>query len=129
MIYKGTIIEGSATTLMVRMSDATGNYVVQSDVDEISFKVFDLTTEEEIYSSGALDVTDAVFNTLQTDDRWREDSIGYNIVFVVPGSATVGYGNKNVRVELKIVLTPDPYVDLTTHYIPFDYFVNKILSV
>ena len=76
----GTIWEDSAATLMARVVGADGSHITQATINAISYKIFDLNsaTPGTAIKSGNLVVANTVFDSLQTDARWTEDSTGYN---------------------------------------------------
>lgn len=95
--------EESDYTLMGRVLGADGTRITQASISSIAAYVFDYASGEQVGATLAPAVSDSVFNTLQTDARWTEDSTGYNFRITVPGSY-FATGNAKYRVET--VLTP-----------------------
>lgn len=95
-----TVFEDSGFRWMARVTGSDGNDVQQSDIDSISYSVYDLGDTSSPTATGTLDVLDVVFDTLQTDSRWSKDSTGYNFGWNVP-SSVFAEGNKTYRIEVK----------------------------
>lgn len=102
IVFKGTVIEDSPAALLnrVRLFD-TGEYIQQAEIDSISVEVFNLQTAEQVGETFTLDVTESVFDTLQTDARWTEDDTGYNFLAVIP-SDYFPSGGQTYRVEITV---------------------------
>ena len=83
-VEKAVIWEDTGVQLMGRVTGSDGSNITQSDITSITRKLFDLTsatpdteTTESIAASEPV-VATVVFDSLQNDDRWDEDSTGYN---------------------------------------------------
>ena len=90
--------EDSSFSVMGRIYVA-GELWTQSDIVAISFKIWNSSNVE--VSSGDLVVSDVVFDTLQTDGRWKNDSIGYN--FRHDNDHTVLTEADTYRIEYRVV--------------------------
>ncbi len=57
-----------------------GSNISQSDISAVERKIFDAdgSTPDTAEDTSDLTVASVVFDDLQTDDRWTEDSTGYN---------------------------------------------------
>ena len=75
IITKGSVFEDGGASLMARVVGNAGVNILQADITSISRAVFVGSTLQE---TTAPVVATAVFDTLQTDARWSEDSTGYN---------------------------------------------------
>ena len=86
-ILTATIWEDGDATEMARFQ-VDGANGVQADVTSIERQIFNITgsTPDTALFTDAITVNDAVFDTLQTDDRWDADSTGYNFRDRIPGS-------------------------------------------
>ena len=65
---------------MGRIRGTDGALIVQADITSIAYNVYDLdgATPHTATTTGTLTVADVVFDTLQTDERWSADGLGYN---------------------------------------------------
>ena len=83
-ITKVAVLVGTGVQLMDRIEGVDGSNITQSDVSTVARQVFDLESADptaETAASIAADdrvVATVIFDTLQTDDRWDEDTTGYN---------------------------------------------------
>lgn len=106
-------LEDSAADVLARISSRIdsghaaigheGFPVKQAQVLAITYKVFDRDDGDAITASGALTVADVVFDALQTDAVWYQDSSGYNFLHSVPASA-FPTGDHKYRIEYVITL-------------------------
>ncbi len=81
--------EGATPKLMARITGNDGANITQSDITSIARTIYDLdsaTPDTAIGDATAPVVADVVFDTLQTDDLWDEDTTGYNFKDEVLGS-------------------------------------------
>ena len=86
-ITKGTVNEDSGASFMARIYGNDGAVIVQASISSIAYKVFNFKTSKTApVSEGALTVSSVVFDTLQTDARWTEDSTGYNFRWDAPAT-------------------------------------------
>lgn len=70
--------EDSNFSLAGRLRAPDGALATQAKVSSLSWKVFDLDDRANAFQSGSLTVADVIYDSLQTDDSWDEDSTGYN---------------------------------------------------
>lgn len=75
---KYTVNEASSFSAMFRVT-ADGQNITQADVSDVRFAVLNDATKEVIQGLSSLSVEDVVFNTIQKDDRWSVDAVGYNL--------------------------------------------------
>lgn len=99
-----SVAKDSGKRFMARAELAEGTDIQQAHFDgtgTIKYSVRNSAGTE--ITSGTLTATAVVFDTLQTDAAWTQDSTGYNFAFTVPAAAfaTVGFA----RVEFEF--TPD----------------------
>ena len=101
-----TFTEDTPAVCMSRVVGTDNTVVAQADISTITCAVYDLSgaTPDTAVISPAQVVADTVFDTLQTDARWTEDSTGYNFRSTV---AATGFptGNHRYRVEFKFTDT------------------------
>lgn len=102
--------EGTYVTLLARVRTEDNTLLQHSDVQNIVLRVFEkpaTAPASEVYS-GALTVGDGstgvVKNTMQTDARWRGDSIGYNFIYTVKAAQLLARGGVATRYEVTIKL-------------------------
>ena len=102
-ITRQTIWEDGDVTEMARF-EVAGSNGTQSDVSTITRNIFDesSSTPRTAIASDSLTVSSVVFDTLQTDDRWSEDSTGYNFRDRIAGS-NFATGEHTYRVEYAFV--------------------------
>jgi hypothetical protein len=102
-IHALTVFEDSGFSLMARVQGSDAANVQQADISSIAYSVFDLSDTTTATATGTLTVASVVFDSLQTDARWTEDSTGYNFRWDVPASIGAT-GDKVYRIE--IAFTP-----------------------
>lgn len=88
----------------IMMVDGSFNYVpaVQSSFSSIAYEIEDAT--DTTTSSGTLDPTVVIFNTLQTSSIWTVDCVGYNFLANFPGTAFPN-GDTTYSIEITFTLT------------------------
>lgn len=98
-ILKATTWEDGDVTEMARVQ-IDGSNIAQSDIASIERKIFNInsSTPETALFTDTITVSDAVFDSLQTDARWDVDSTGYNFRDRIPGSKFAS-GAVTYRVE------------------------------
>ncbi len=112
---------GQGLWLMARVEGIDGSLVTQGSVAAADFTVTDQTTGEATVTADALVVSAIVFDTLQTDDRWKQDEVGYNVRFWLPGSSIPN--PRPYAVELQ--LTPASDVE-KQFLVPWDVHAQKV---
>ena len=102
--------EDSGFSLMARITGVDASLIQQADVASIAYSVFTLEYVDGVEvatavsgGTGALTVATVVFDTLQTDARWKKDATGYNFRWDVP-AALVATGN--LKHKFEIAFTP-----------------------
>lgn len=100
--FSAVVNEDSSFSIMGRVYVA-GQLWTQSDVVSITYKIWDSSNVE--VSSGSLAVSAVVFDTLQTDGRWKNDSTGYN--FRHDNDHTVLTAADTYRIEYHVVMATE----------------------
>jgi hypothetical protein len=96
------VIEDSAFSLMARVVGSNGVLITQADITSIAYSVVKIS-DGTVIGTGSLTVADVVFDTLQTDKRWSEDSTGYNVL-ITPNPTLIPEGG--VTYAFEVVFTP-----------------------
>lgn len=98
--FKGYVVEDGGATFLARVNGNTGVAITQALLSSITVKVFDLdsTTPDTSIYSATVSISSCVFDTLQTDAIWTEDTDGYNFKHAMPASA-FPTGGHNYRIE------------------------------
>ena len=125
-ILRATVWEDNDATEMARFL-VNGANGVQSDVDSIVRKIFDLANANALIATDTIVVVNTIFDTLQTtalDPRWTEDSTGYNFRDKVVGS-NFPVGGRTYRVEYQFTGTSSP---AELFMIVFEHPAQKIHS-
>jgi hypothetical protein len=119
VVTDGTIFEGPDATglFLARVDYFTGSLITQATTASIKYTIYDLGInagdapapvsghEDEVLTKG-----DVVFDSLQTDGRWTEDTTGYNFAFQPPASPdppfpATGTADKN-QYDVRVWFTP-----------------------
>jgi len=97
---RATIWEDGGATPLARVTGADGAAITQASLTSISYKVFDLnsTTPSTAVATGTVTIATSVFDTLQTDAIWSEDTSGYNFKHTI-ASTVFTTGGHAYRVE------------------------------
>ncbi len=98
VIVTGSVFEDGGASLMARVVGNAGANIVQADITSIARNVYVGSTLS--VGPTAMTVATVVFDTLQTDARWGEDSTGYNFRDDV-AAAVFADGDTIYRVEYK----------------------------
>lgn len=96
---RGNAIQSSTGVCMKRVLTQAGTVLLPTDVTSLSASVYNADTGQ--LSATLAGGATTIYGSLQTDARWTEDTTGYNVAIVVPGTAWPSAGD--YRVELVIV--------------------------
>lgn len=91
--------EDSDLVIMARVVAVSGDPVNQATLDSIFISVWNRVTGQPAGVEEELDISEVIFNTLQNDNRWTVDSVGYNFRCLVPGER-FATGGVTYRVEI-----------------------------
>ena len=100
---RASIWEDSGVFLAARILGNDGAYLTQATTSSITYLVHDITAGADI-TSGSLTVSSVIFDALQTDDRWTEDTTGYNFGYAAAASS-FATPDHTYRVEFKFTPT------------------------
>ena len=78
--------ERSALFVMGRLEGLDGANLKEADITAISMLITKLPSKA-VVAPPAIVVASVVFDTLQTDSRWKKDDIGYNCGHMLDGDA------------------------------------------
>jgi hypothetical protein len=97
----GWVYEDSTFSIMSRF-EVDGANGVQADCSSITIKAWDTADFTSTVLSVSPTVSNVVFDTLQTDGRWGEDTTGYNFRYDVADTICVTPGS---RYLFEVVIT------------------------
>ncbi len=110
---RGTVFKNGSATLMDRVVGSDNVAIVQGDLASATYTVFLLSdqyantrTAVDEHEDVALTIADLIFNSLQTDSRWTEDSTGYNFRHVLDVSDDQAFAIAGRRYLVEFTLTP-----------------------
>ena len=96
---------GKGIVLLARIlhpADATP--VLQAELTAINAMI---SVNGAAASQVTLTIASVIFDTLQTDARWTEDSTGYNFAYEVPGAKFSAVGNAHIEIVFDPVTGED----------------------
>jgi hypothetical protein len=105
MITEFDFYEKQLPLLLARFVDANDEPIQQADVASIavSFRSYETPTTE--HATEVPLAANVIFDTLQTDDAWKEDATGYNFKYQ-PSSGKLDQANSySYLIEVVITLT------------------------
>jgi len=109
----GTAFKNGSVTLLARIVGPSGENVLQGDINAVQYTVYllddqnpDNRTAVAEHANETLNVSDVIFNTLQTDALWTVDMIGYNFRHILDVSAHQAFTVAGRRYLVEHQLTP-----------------------
>ncbi len=102
-ILHGSHREDQELVILARVRGLDGEDITQVTISSVSVRVFDLGVNRQIGTTLSPTVLSTVYDTLQKNNQWTVDSIGYNFRYVVPASYFPG-GDIEERIE--VMFTP-----------------------
>lgn len=101
---RGSGRQGTAASVLARVTGAGGGLVTRASLAAITRRVFDLSGDAPATptSETALGIADCVYDTLQTGDDWTVDQRGYNFRDDL-AAAVFAAGDHVYRVEYTFV--------------------------
>ena len=108
-----TVFKNGSATMLARVVGADAQPIVQADIASATYSVFlldgddpDSRTAVTGQTDVSLTVADIIFDTLQTDDLWTVDDIGYNFRHVLDVSAEEAFAVAGRMYLVEYRLTP-----------------------
>jgi len=109
----GTAFKNGSATLLGRVVGHDAQPVVQADIASASYSVYLLDDDDADgrtavagHADAALTVSELIFNSLQTDDLWTADAVGYNFRHVLDVSQHQAFAVAGRRYLIEFQLTP-----------------------
>lgn len=122
----GAVWEDTQSSVFSRIyGTVTGTPIQQSQVNNITLKVFDLIASKTnpVYTDAAVVIATAISNTLITNNpNWEMDNIGYNFAWVIPAAAFPN-PTKSCRIEFTITETDGNIIRIVS-----DVSVQEVFS-
>lgn len=110
---RGTVFKNGSATLLGRVVGADGSAIQQADVSTITYTVAlldetdpDSETAVEGHEDESCVVADTIFDTLQDDDLWEVDAIGFNFRHVVAVSENPAFATAGRNYRIVFTFTP-----------------------
>jgi len=110
---QGTVFRDGSATLLARVVGADAAAIVQADISTITYTVYlldqadpDSGTLVTGHSAVACAVADTIFDTLQDDDLWTDDALGYNFRHVLAVAANPAFATAGRNYRIVFTLTP-----------------------
>lgn len=110
---QGVVFKNGSATLLARVVGADGSAVVQSDISSAQYTVYllddsdpDADTAATGHTSVAVNVSSLIFDSLQNDDFWDVDSVGYNFKHTLDVSANQAFATAGRNYRIVFQLTP-----------------------
>jgi len=99
-VYGAEIYEDGTPVILARITGTANTAITQGTVSSIAYTITDTSTNT-VVDSGSLTVANVVYDTLQTDAVWTNDSTGYNFKWL-PSASSFPTGGVTYAVELQI---------------------------
>lgn len=91
---EGVVFKNGSATLLARVVGADGTPVTQTDIASAQYTAYmldendpDVATPIAGHADVAVDVASLIYDSLQNDDLWDVDQVGYNFKHVLDVSA------------------------------------------
>ena len=116
-VWSHEIPQGQDWEPLDRVSGRDGVRLVEGGVTDIDIRIYEVPERDVGYEllaqspSAGTNPNVRVFDTLQTDGRWKPDDVGYNVRVLIPWADMVAatpffpVGGKTYRLELTINTT------------------------
>ena len=105
LIAAGSVFQNSGALFLARVRSSSGSYVTQATLSTITCRVSNMTTGVAVtVISPTITISTSVFDALQTDAYWTQDTTGYNFKHAMPATA-FPTANNVYRVEYKFTPT------------------------
>ncbi len=110
---QGTVFRNGTAVLLARIVDGHADAVNQASLASGSYTIFALTQDHpqvltvvEGHEDVALDVEVVIFNSLQTDNGWTVDEVGYNFRHELDVSAEEAFSEAGRVYQVRYELVP-----------------------
>ncbi len=109
----GNALKNGSAPLLARVVGADGLAITQADVASATYSIYllddddaDSRTVVAEHSDVSLSVGTTIFNSLQTDDLWTVDDVGYNFRHVLDVSTNQAFTVAGRRYLVEFQLVP-----------------------
>ena len=109
----GPVFKNSSVILLARVVGEDGRPVTTSTITSIEYTVYQLDeadpdslTAVSGHTAVAVGVNGTIFDSLQTDDLWSVDTVGYNFRHVLDVSQDQAFPKAGVHYQVRYKLTP-----------------------
>lgn len=109
----GTVFKNGSAVLMARIVDSVDSNITQAAISSISYSVYeidpcrpDLLTLVAGHDGVTAAVSSTIFDTLQTDNAWTVDAVGYNFRHELNVSTNDAFPVAGVSYQVRYELTP-----------------------
>jgi len=107
------VFRNATATFMARVENATGQEINQASVSSLKYSVYELDINDPAvltvvtgHDQVSLTIADVVFDTLQSDDSWTVDTVGYNFRHELDVSLNEAFANAGGVYQVRYELTP-----------------------
>jgi len=110
----GVVFKTGSATLLARVVGADGTPIMQSDLSSAAYTIYlldendpDVGTPIAGHTDVAVAVASLIYDTLQNDDLWDVDEVGYNFKHVldVSGNQAFAAAGRSYRVVFRLAPT------------------------
>lgn len=107
-----SVFSTGTSVFLARVVDAEKTAVTQASIASAAYTIYANPTNTSLGSAVtghddvSLDVSSVIFDTLQTDDLWETDGIGYNFKHTPSASSNFPFPNRGSEYILEYQLTP-----------------------
>lgn len=110
---KGKVFRHGSAVMMARVVNSLGQNLNRASVSTIEYTVYELTTSDPTGLSavtGHNDVTlvvgDVIYDTLQNDDSWNVDEVGFNFRHEIDVSTNEAFPDAGKVYQVRYELMP-----------------------
>jgi hypothetical protein len=119
----GRAFHNASATLLARVVDYDGTYITQSDISSASYTITEVNSDGTDgdpvtgHNNVSVPVSNLIYDTLQTDNTWTIDDIGYNFRHVLDISTNPAFPAPNKRYRVTFTLTPYSGQKIVVRYV------------
>ena len=110
---KGKVYRHGTAVFMARLVTASGQVINQASVSALEYTIYELTMDDPSglipvtgHTGVSLTISEVIFDTLQDDDAWAVDSVGYNFRHELDVSANEAFTEAGKVYQVRYELTP-----------------------